>query len=151
MDFFKSYATDPKLEIEGVPSDFGGGVNLLIARMHNPRYTRMMTAQLETYKHTLEARDSDEQIKASDERSDKIMADVMSKSVILGWDGPVEYDGQPLPYNVENAAKLLAMKDFRAEVVRRSNDFKNYRFKVEEADTKNSSPISNGTSPGVAV
>jgi hypothetical protein len=145
MDIFAQYATDPKAELEGREVSWGGGITFLIARAHNPKYTRMLAQQFEAHKHTLEQKDSDEQLATAEDRSNKIMAYVMARSILLGWTGPVEYQGQPLPYSVANAEKLLLIKDFQVEVTKKANDFRNFRVKAEEADEKNSPTTSAGT------
>lgn len=147
-DFFAQYATSPKLELEGKEFDWGGGVTLTIARSQNPKYTRLLAKLYEVHKHTLDKKDTPEELAAAEDRSNKIMADVMSKSILLGWTGPVSYKGQPLPYSVANAEMLLQLKDFQSEVARKANDFRNFRYDTEEADAKNSQTASDGTLPG---
>lgn len=137
MDFFTAYAIDPKLEQEGKEFDFGGGVKMLIARANNDKYNRMLTQQFEAHKHTLELNDTPEQRKAAEERSNLIMADVMAHSVLLGWTGPVKFKGEDLPYSVANAKKLLELKEFQRQVAKHAEDYRNFRFKVEEEDAKN--------------
>lgn len=151
MDLYRHYAVDNKLEIEGKEFDFGGGVKMLIAKSYNPSYRRMLTKLFEAHKHTIELQDTPEQVNESRDRQHKIMAEVMAHTILLGWSGPVEYDGTPLPYSTSNAQKLLMLEEFQKEVAKRADDFKNYRVQVEEADAKNSSPTSNGVSPGVAA
>lgn len=145
MDFFANYATDPKAELEGKEFDWGGGVSLLIARAHNPKYTRILAKLYETHKHTLDQKDTPEQLATAEDRSNKIMAETMSKSILLGWTGPVTYKGQPLPYSVANAEMLLQLKDFQNEVAKKAADFRNFRFETEEADAKKSPTTSAGT------
>lgn len=144
MDIFHQYATDSALEMEGKEFDFGGGVTMKVARSYNAKYTRMLSQLYEAHKHTLDQKDTPEQIAAGEERSLKIMAEVMAHSVLLGWTGPVMYKGEPLPYSVANAEKLLLLKEFQKEVGRKADDFKNYRFQTEAADVKNSSTTSSG-------
>lgn len=148
MDFFSAYAVDPKAEQEGRDFDWGGGVKLKIARAHNPAYSRLLASQYETYKHVLDQKDTVEDQAAAEACSNKIMAYVMARSLLLGWTGPVTYKGQPLPYSVANAEMLLAMKDFQNEVAKKAADFRNFRFEVEAADEKNSPSTSGGTSNG---
>jgi len=148
FDLFKQYATDPKAEQEGKEFDFGGGVKMLIARSGNDKYTRMLNKAYEAHKHTLDLKDTPEQIAAGKELSHKIMADVMAHSILLGWSGPAAYAGAELPHSIENAQKLLLLKDFQVEVAKRSDDFRNFRYEVEEADAKNSLTSSSGNSPG---
>jgi hypothetical protein len=148
MDFHALYATDPKAEQEGREFDWGGGVKLKIARAHNPTYSRLLASQYETYKHVLEQKATEEDQAAAEACSNKIMAYVMARSLLLGWTGPVTYKGQPLPYSVANAEMLLSLKDFQNEVNRKANDFRNYRYETEAADEKNSPATSDGTSNG---
>lgn len=149
MDFFATYAVDPRAELEGREFDWGGGVKLLIARAHNPKYTRMLAQQYEAHKHTLDQKDSEEQQATAEDRSNKIMAYVMARALLLGWSGPVNYKGQPLPYSVANAEMLLQLKDFQSEVAKKAADFRNYRYEAEATDEKNSPITSDGTSNGV--
>lgn len=151
MDIFLAYATDPKAELEGKEFDWGGGLILILARAQNAKYNRMVTKQYEAHKHTLDLKDTPEQIAAAEECTRKIMAYVMAHSVLLGWKGSMMYKGEPLPYSIENAQMLLGIKDFQEEVARKSGDFRNFRYEQEEADAKNSSTTSGGISPGVAV
>lgn len=148
MDFFATYSTDNKLEQEGKWFDWGGGIELLIARGNNAKFTRMINKQYEAHKHTLDLKDTPDQIAAAEDRSHKIMAYVMARSVLLGWKGNVTYGGELLTYTTESAEKLLLLKEFQKEVARKADDYRNFRIKTEEEDLGNSSPTSAGTSNG---
>jgi hypothetical protein len=145
MDFYREYATDPKAEIEGRDIPWGGGITLTIARTHNPKYTSLLASLYEKHKEALDRRSTDEERAAAETLSNKIMAEVMAKSVLVGWSGPVAYKGENLEYSAANAQKLLELKDFQAEVAKRASDFRNFRFEIEEADAKNSPTTSAGT------
>lgn len=145
IDFHSQYATDPKSELEGREFDWGGGIKLLIARAHNAKYTRLLASQYEAHKHTLDQKETPEQLATAEDRSNKIMAYVMARSILLGWTGAVFFKGQALEYSVANAEMLLQMKDFQAEVSKKAADFRNFRFETEEADAKNSPTTSSGT------
>lgn len=158
MDIYSRYATDITAEEEGRWFDFGAGIEFLIARQGNTRYNRILAQQYEAHKHTLdlETTGTPEQQKAAKDRSHRIMAEVMAKSILLGWrvkEGAPEgtqltYKGQAAEYSVANAEKLLLIKDFQADVDRKARDFNNFRVKLEEADAKNLLPTSTGTSSG---
>jgi hypothetical protein len=137
MDFWSEYATDTKAENEGKEFDWGGGVKLVIARAHNPTYTRLLASLYEKNKEALDKKSTPEDLAAAEVLSNKIMAEVMAKSILLGWSGPVTFKGEPLPYSSANAQKLLELKDFQNEVAKRAADFRNFRFETEEADAKN--------------
>ena len=138
IDIFAQYATDPKAELEGREVPWGGGVTLLIARAHNPKYTRILSQLYEAHKHTLDQKETPEQLATAEARSNKIMAETMAKSILLGWTGPLAFKGKLLEYSIANAQMLLEIKDFQAEVAKKAGDFRNFRFEAEEADEKNS-------------
>lgn len=148
MDIFALYATDEKAEQDGKEFDMGGGVKMLIARSYNPTFVRMLNKQFDAHKHTLELKESDADRAAAEACSNKIMAHVMAYSVLLGWTGPVMYQGEPMPYNKVNAEKLLMLKEFQKVINLKAEDYRNFRVVTEDADVKNSLPTSSGTSPG---
>jgi hypothetical protein len=137
MDFWQSYATDPKAEQEGKEFPWGGGVTLTLARANNPKYTSLLASLYEKNKDALDKRDTDEDRAAAEELSTQIMAEVLAKTVLLGWIGPVTFKGEKLEYSAANAQKLLMLKEFQNEVARKAADFRNFRFETEEADAKN--------------
>lgn len=145
MDFWSEYATDPQAETEGKSIPWGGGVILTIARANNPAYTRLLASLYEQNKEALDKKTTAEDMAAAEALSNKIMAEVMAKTVLLGWTGPVTYKKQPLEYSTANAQKLLELKDFQAEISRKAADFRNFRYAVEAADAKNSPTASAGT------
>lgn len=147
MDIFALYATNEKAEEEGRYFDLGDA-SFLIARANNTRFDRMMTKEMEAHKHTLDLKGSEDADTARETCSKGIMIRVMSKSVLLGWKGNVQFQGQPLPFNSDNAAKLLGVKDFQNWVHSKSRDFNNYLEVDEAADEKNSLTTSDGTSNG---
>lgn len=156
MDIFKQYATDPAAETKGRYFE-NGDVEFLIARAGNRTFNDMFNQQINAHKHTLDQRDTPEQRNRAEDRAEKILVDVMSKTVLLGWRGlpklnedgtpmlldgqPVlgklEYNGEALEYSPANAAKVLAHKDFRTWVDGRANDFKNFLVVVQKEDEKN--------------
>ncbi len=158
MDIFNLYATNPDAEENGRYFE-NGDVEFLIAREGNDQYSRMINVQFKAHEHTLSQKDSDEGLMAAKACSDKIMISVMSKSILLGWrgiekngkTGKVTFQGEELEFNADNAAKLLALKDFRSWVSGKSSDFKNYLAVQEAKDEKNLSPSTAGTSNGVAT
>jgi hypothetical protein len=130
MDIYATYATDEDAEVNGVWQHLGDA-NLLIARANNPRYARMLTSLAEKHQLALDKGDDD-----SDALSNKLLIDVFAETILLGWEN-VSYNGESLPYTLENARKVLAHKDFRREVARLAESIDAYRVKVEEAQAKN--------------
>ncbi len=150
MDIFKLYATNIAQEEQGrdFTEEFGGKSTFKIARAGNRSYQRMVTKQFEAHRHILDQKNTPEEEEASDNLSFTLIGKIMAQTVLLGWSGEVEYDGESLPYSYDNAVKLLALKDFRAKILGLAQDFRNFLLAKQEADEKNSPPSSDGTSPG---
>lgn len=126
-DVFAELATDLTLETEGTWRNLGKGARLLVARANNKAYAKLLAKSVERNQQALDADDD-----AANDLSDEIMIDVIAQTVLLGWEG-ISFKGADMPYSVENAKKLLAVKDFRARVMGFSNDFEAYRLKAEAA------------------
>lgn len=129
LDVFKQYATDENLENNGTWHDFNGA-RLLIARAGNRKYGRVLARLVEQNQKLLDRKDDE-----ADAKSDEIMIEVLAEAVLLGWEGIV-FNGEPLAYSKEAAKKVLAIKDFRREVVRLSEGLDAYKVKVEEEQGK---------------
>lgn len=152
MDILAQYGTSIEAEEKGRWFQ-NGDVEFLIARNGNRTYSDIMAVQFQAHNHTLSQRDTKEQREAANDRAEKIQIDAMSKSILLGWRGvervlneetgekvvgQLKFGGEVLEYNQRNAAKLLAVKDFREWTFGKANDFKNFLLEVKAADEKNS-------------
>lgn len=121
LDIYSSYATDATLENNGTWRDVGEA-KLLIARAGNKKYSKLLSAAVESNQRALDLKDD-----KAEALSDEIMVNVMAQAVLLDWKN-VGYKGEPLPYSVESAKTLLAVKDFRALVSRLANEFDAYKL-----------------------
>lgn len=135
LDLFDQYATDEEAENNGTWREMGGGVELLVARSGNPAYARLLSKEVERHRKVLDVGDS-----ASDERSEQIMRQVISTTVLLGWrtkqaDGSyvptIRFKGKDIEYSVTNAEALIKLKDLRREIVRMAEDISAFRVKTE--------------------
>jgi hypothetical protein len=147
MDIFDQYATDPKLELEGVWVPIGPATGVLengdadpetapqvkVARSGNKRHGRMVSALYEANKTTLEMKDD-----FADAKGDEITVDTMAKSILLGWKN-LSFKKVKLEdgWNVKDAKQMLAVKDFRDMVMKHASDFNKFKLKQEEVDAKN--------------
>jgi hypothetical protein len=130
MDIFAQYATDASLENNGTWQELGDA-KFLVARTGNRKYVQALSAAVEKNQKLLDAKGE-----AADTLSDKIMVDVLASTILLGWEG-VSFKGQPLDYSVDNAKTLLAIRDFRREIVKLADSIDGYRAKLEEEQVKN--------------
>lgn len=99
---YELFETDDSLEKKGVGLKFGpatffcrraGGANREFSAAFEEK-TRAMQSRL--------------QLSAlSEEESSKILMDVYAETVVLGWHGVTDRDGNPLEFNKENFIKVM--------------------------------------------
>lgn len=132
MDIFDEFATDEQLEIEGVWVDYDEKTKFKIAREYNEHFTRLFSETQAKHKRALAGRS-----KEAKDLANRLMVEIMAKTILLGWEGPVMYQKQPLTYSYENAVKVLTLKGFRAWVVQQASNEALYRDTAEKDDEKN--------------
>lgn len=139
MDLRKRFATDPELELNGVWVEIGQGARVKVARTNNKRYTERMQALMRPHRRQLRMGQLD------DEVFDAILIRVVAETVLLDWEN-LEDGGKPIPYNTENAMRLMTeFPDFRNVVAEIAQEMETFRA-VELADAeKNSERSSSGS------
>lgn len=125
LDIFSTFATDETLENEGTWFPLGGDARVLVARFGNTEYNKAFTKAYEQNRVALELGGEE-----ADAVSVKMMIDVMAETILLGWEG-LGFKKQPMDYSVENATKLLAVKDFRQKINEFSRTVEAYKLKEE--------------------
>lgn len=145
VDLFSQFATDETAEEIGVETLLPGAGSTMfkIARAFNPTYRRLLKKLYKPHEALIKTGSKEGEAKAIE-----VEIELMSRSVLVGWNGTVRVQGVDLEYSVNNAKKLLALKEFRAVVDKFSNDPDNYKMVKTEDDEKNSEPTSTGTSDG---
>lgn len=133
MDLFKAFATDEKLEIEGRWVPFNADTSFKIARAYNKQFSRMFQREFKSNRLALEAKGD-----AAEALADDIMCNVMAKTILLDWKGPLSISGEDLSkYSQENAVKALKLKEFRAWVNQHADDAAAFKIHQDEEDEKN--------------
>ena len=130
LDIFAQFATDETLEENGTWFQIGGGARVLVARSGNRKYGKMLTQAVERNKKALDLNDD-----AADKLSEEIMISVLAETILLGWED-ISFKGEVLEYNVANAKKLLAVKDFRKAIAQFADDVSAFKFKETEEQGK---------------
>jgi hypothetical protein len=132
LDIFAEYATDEALENNGTIFPLGKGASLLVARAGNRRYSRAISAAVDLKRVELDAgpNATDAALDAAAAVSDEIFVDVMAETILLGWD-KLAFKGEVLPYSVDNAKKMLRVKDFRKLVASLSERVDAFKVKAE--------------------
>lgn len=132
MDIFDAFATDEKLEVEGAWIDYDDKTKFLIAREYNDHFQRVFSETQEKHARALKGKTEE-----AKKLSGKLMVEIMAKTILLGWEGPVKVRGVPVEYSFENAVKLLEFKGFRGWVANQASNEANYKASAEAEDAKN--------------
>ncbi len=131
MDLEKAFATNEVAEKEGVIVEFGTA-KFKIARKGNPGYRKLLGKLYKMNRIILESKGD-----AAEKKSDEILSDVISKTILVGWEG-VESKGKPLAFSQEAAYEmLLKYKEFRAFIDTSSEELERFKLHQDEEDEKN--------------
>lgn len=130
MNLFKQFATDESAEVNGVNVPYGDAT-FLVGRLGNSKYSKKLSSLVERNQRLLDAKDD-----AAEAFSEKLVIEALAETVLLGWEGVDDENDEPMPYSVENAKKVLAMKDFRREIMKMAENMEAYKVKQETAAGK---------------
>lgn len=139
LDIFSAYATDENLEENGVWFDLTQGAKVLVARGTSTRYLKLLAKLTEANRAII-----DLGTKQSDDKWLECVIEAMANGMLLGWEG-ISFKGEVLPYSVDNAKKLLALKDFRRTITEFANTMDRYRATLETAQGEASGSSSDGS------
>jgi len=134
MNPYKMFGNDKTLEAEkGIALDYGD-FQIRVARAggSNSNFARMLRTKLKPYKRQVDLGTMDDAV------AQKILAEVYAESVILGWSGVTDTNGDVLEFNTENAVKLLLdLPDLFTDIQRQAENFTNFRQAELEDEVKN--------------
>lgn len=128
LDIFATYATDNKLETEGVVISLSKGGSIRVARENNDNYLARIVEESEANRAILDVGGV-----AATELDKRVTTQILAETVFLGFTN-LDYQGVPQEDTVENRIKFLNIKDFRARVMAEARKRTNYRAKVEAKD-----------------
>lgn len=132
MDLFSKYKTDADKERDGVWVPLDGESRIRIARTNNPLYREAMVRKMNRYKMAAKSK-----VIPEDAWLD-IVNELVAETILVDWEGITE-KGQPLPYSVENAKRVLTeLKDFREMVLSIADNMENFKEELDEGTEKNS-------------
>ena len=134
VDLFAAFATSTKAEQEGVETALPGcgDTKFTVARANNKNYGKLLSSLYKRNRAALEAKGDE-----AEELSNRIMAEVYSKTILLNWTGEVMFQKKPLAYSQPNAYQLLLLPEFRAVVSSVAEDMSNFKTVKDEEDAKN--------------
>lgn len=126
------FVTDKTKETEGVWVDVGGGLRLKLARMGNANYTTALLGS-KYFGRSSKIIGIDAKGAVDD------MRNAVAEYIILGWEGLVDDDNQPIPYSVEKAREILRdTPEFYRMVLEYAEDIELYRKTAKEEVLGNS-------------
>ncbi len=139
MSLYKQFATDKNVERDGVVLSYGKNsknkdINIRIARAGgaNIRYTKLLEAAIKPYRRQLQNETMDNGV------AEDITMRVYAQSVVLGWEGVEDENGNDMEFTVENCMKLFKdLPDLWADIQSQATRAALFRQDILEADAKN--------------
>jgi hypothetical protein len=125
-----SLKVDPQRSNEGVWFDWTQGVRLLIARIGNASFDSRLR----------ELMDGEKAAGNEDISRENLTMMAVAETVLLGWEGIEDDDGEPLEWSVETSYALLsdeALADLYKFVIIKASEVAHYRFKADKDAAKN--------------
>ena len=132
VDLFADFAVNEALSQDGVWVPYNGDVEFLIARAGNKNYRKVAQALYKKNERLLDSKTD-----AAGEKLTEIVVESMAKGILLNWRGNVQFQGEPLPYSLDNARKLLAHERFRDWIDAQAKDEAQFAAVQEDENEKN--------------
>jgi hypothetical protein len=137
IDLIAAFATDTKSEEEGkeTPIPGLGPTKWKLARINNPSYNRVLDQLYKRNRLKLDSKTPE-----ANAVSERIMAEVFAKTVLVGWVGKVNIGGELCEYSYANAYKLCIVKDLRDKFAAVAGDFNTFlaaEKDVQDEEVKN--------------
>ena len=139
VDIFADFAINDTKSKDGVWVPYRGDVEFLLARSGNKNFRKQAQALMGRNRRVLDMKDGNGN--STDEAEAKlteIMIEIMAQTVLLGWKGNLQFQGNPLEYSVDNAKKLLKIDSFRDMISGMASDEQRYKEVQEVEEAKNS-------------
>lgn len=139
MSLYAKFETDRSLEKQGITLDYGANskgkqIEIKIARAggSNDAYLKRMEAKAKPHRRQIQ-HDTIERITL-----ENIVKEVYAETVVLGWSGVEDRDGNEMPFTKDNCIKLFNdLPDLYADVQEQAQSSALFRMSVRELDAKN--------------
>ena len=133
----KAYGQDLTKVNEGVwfDSSMIPGLSMKIAKVGNTEYEKLLRKLYKPYRKTLQkGKDLDTAI------TDKIMAEVIAKTIVLDWKGMPGENESEVPFSVEECQSLVLdpeLREFKEEILEFADDSARFELEMDEETEKN--------------
>jgi len=131
---FDVYEMDGNREkVEGVTLDIGDvQINILRAGGANRKFANVSRREYRKHQHAIDAG------LMGEEDSAKMLAEIYADSIIIGWEGVTDRDGNELECNRDNVVFLLTeLPELFAEIREQATNVDSFRLKQLEDDAGN--------------
>jgi hypothetical protein len=108
----RSLKLDSDKTVEGVWVDYRDDVRLLIARLPNAKYDKIMRRLGKPHMAKLRRARFKPESLVDDPILDKLQKRAVAEAVLLDWEGVEDDDDAPLPYTPERGAEILFDPNF---------------------------------------
>lgn len=128
------FGTDKELEKDGIVLNYGKGGKIKIARAGgaNSRFAKALETKMRPYRRQFEAGTMDETV------ANDLLLEAFAETVVLGWEGVQDREGNELAFTRENVTKLFKdLPDLFTDVREQAMKFANFRVTQVEADAGN--------------
>lgn len=124
---YQAFGTVREYETEGVTLDFGAAkFRVRRAGGSNRRFLAALSAKLRPHRRALSAGT------LADEVAEELQMEVYFETVVVGWEGVTDPEGEILEYNLKNFKQVMRdLPDLWSTLREEADNLKN--FQVEEA------------------
>lgn len=146
---FDDYETSLELERDGAWVTTSKGYEFKIGRIGgmNVEYSNFLIQQgkaIQTEIEELESRTDEElnaenskELEALADKMDNLMTEAFARHVVKGWRNLYDREGKEIPYTVENAIKLMEMRELRKELYPMAQEYATFLVSSLEKTAKN--------------
>lgn len=139
MSLYKAFGTNAELENKGIElavatNDDGSVVKFFVSRAGkgNKKYQKALETVFKPYRRQMQLGTM------SEETASSLMTEIFATTILKGWENVQTEDGKDLPFNKENAVKLLTdLPELYDTLTAAANDVANFRDETLEEDAKN--------------
>lgn len=139
MSLYTAFATDPALEIDGVPVNYGKNSKgqptiITVARAggRNSAHQKRANVIYKPVRRQLQNENIDEDVLM------ELTRKLYAETVVKGWSGVEDKEGQELPFSVENCIKLFEdLPDIFLDIKKLADEMQIFRVAAVEDDAKN--------------
>lgn len=139
MSLYKQFRTDSDLEVSGIFLEYGENskkqpIRFKVARAggSNSKFDKVLAEKTKPYRGLLKNDSMDPKL------AEKLVMHAYCESVLLGWEGVEDENGNELPFSADNAKKLFTdLPDLFADIREQAGRAALFRQHILEQEAGN--------------